>query len=62
MLTVYHQAQFAVVEGCLLEWMVLSQESDRKRTCENSLCNYIFYTESFTIQNRIVLQGGPFSR
>lgn len=47
-----HKTQFAGVEGCLLEWMFLSQESDRKRKCENSLCNYILFTEAFNIQNK----------
>lgn len=56
MLTVYHQTQCAGVEGCLFEWMFLSQESNSKRKCENRLHNYIVFTDAFNIQNRIISQ------
>lgn len=45
------------VEGCLFGWMVLSQESDSERKCENCLLNYILFTEALNIQNRIISQA-----
>lgn len=53
-LTVYHKTQFAAVGGWLFECFCL--KSDSKRKCENTLCNYILFSETFNIQNRIISQ------